>query len=83
MKHKWTRNLSLKLLSLLVAFLIWILIDNIDDPTRSRLFRDVPIQVMAVSRAFFLASWSAGNARGVAAAFFVAIWGSSFSVCHS
>ncbi len=46
MKHKWTRNLSLKLLSLLVAFLIWILIDNIDDPTRSRLFRDVPIQVI-------------------------------------
>ena len=46
MKHKWTRNLSLKLLSLVVAFLIWILIDNIDNPTRSRLFREVPIQVI-------------------------------------
>lgn len=46
MKHKWTRNLSLKLLSLVVAFLIWILIDNIDNPTRSRLFRDVQIQVV-------------------------------------
>lgn len=46
MKHKWTRNLSLKLLSLVVAFLIWILIDNIDNPTRSRVFRDVQIQVI-------------------------------------
>lgn len=46
MKHKLTRNLSLKLLSLIVAFLIWILIDNIDNPTRSKLFRDVPIQVI-------------------------------------
>ena len=46
MKRKWTRNLSLKLLSLVVAFLIWILIDNIDNPTRSRLFRDVQIQVI-------------------------------------
>ncbi len=46
MKHRWTRNLSLKLLSLVVAFLIWILIDNIDNPTRSRLFRDVQIQVV-------------------------------------
>ncbi len=46
MKHKWTRNLSLKLLSLVVAFLIWMLIDNIDNPLRSRLFRDVPIQVI-------------------------------------
>ncbi len=46
MKHKWTRNLSLKLLSLVVAFLIWILIDNINNPTRSKLFRDVKIQVV-------------------------------------
>lgn len=46
MKRKWTRNLSLKLVSLVVAFLIWIVIDNIDNPTRSRLFRDVPIQVV-------------------------------------
>lgn len=46
MKHKWTRNLSLKLVSLVVAFLIWLLIENIDNPTRSRLLRDVPIQVV-------------------------------------
>lgn len=46
MKRKWTRNLSLKLVSLVVAVLIWVLIDNIDNPTRSRLFRDVPIQVI-------------------------------------
>lgn len=46
MKRKWTGNLSLKLLSLVVAFLIWILIENIDNPTRTRLFRDVKIQVI-------------------------------------
>ncbi len=45
MKHKWTGNLSLKLLSLVVAFLIWLLVMNIDNPTKSRLFQ-VGIQLM-------------------------------------
>lgn len=45
MKHKWTGNLSLKLLSLLVAFLIWLLVVNIDNPIKSRLFQ-VEIQLM-------------------------------------
>lgn len=45
MKHKWTSNLSLKLLSLVVAFLIWLLVMNIDNPTKSRLFQ-VGIQLV-------------------------------------
>jgi YbbR domain-containing protein len=45
MKRKLTSNLSLKLLSLVVAFLIWILVVNIDNPIKSRLFQ-VEIQIM-------------------------------------
>lgn len=43
MKHKFTRNIGLKLLSLLVAFLIWLLVANVDDPTRTVLFRNIKI----------------------------------------
>lgn len=46
MKHKLTRNLGLRLLSLVVAFLIWLLVVNIDDPTDSYLFRDIKIQTV-------------------------------------
>lgn len=46
MKHKLTRNLGLKLLSLVVAFLIWLLVVNIDDPIDSNLYRDVKIQTV-------------------------------------
>lgn len=46
MKRRWTGNLSLKLLSLVMAFLIWILIENINNPMGSRLIRDVQIQVI-------------------------------------
>ena len=46
MKHKLTHNLSLKLLSLFVAFIIWLLIVNVDNPTKSVVFRDVKIQVI-------------------------------------
>ncbi|MDO4321250.1 MAG: CdaR family protein [Lachnospiraceae bacterium] len=45
MKHKWTGNLSLKLLSLVVAFLIWLLVVNTDNPVQSKLFQ-VEIQLM-------------------------------------
>ena len=45
MKHKWTGNLSLKLLSLVVAFLIWLLVMNVDNPTKARLFQ-AEIQIM-------------------------------------
>ncbi len=46
MKHKLTRNIGLKLLSLVVAFFIWLLVVNIDDPMDSKLIRDVQIQTV-------------------------------------
>ena len=44
MKYKFTRNMGLKLLSLFVAFGIWLLVVNVNDPMSVRLFRDVKIQ---------------------------------------
>lgn len=46
MKHKLTKNLSLRLLSLLVALLIWLLVENVNNPIKTRLFSDVKIQVI-------------------------------------
>lgn len=46
MKHKLARNIALKLLSLVVAFLIWLLVVNIDDPIKPKLFRDIKIQII-------------------------------------
>ena len=41
MKYKFTRNMGLKLLSLFVAFGIWLLVVNVNDPMSVRLFRDI------------------------------------------
>ncbi|MCD7820467.1 MAG: hypothetical protein LUH07_15680 [Lachnospiraceae bacterium] len=46
MKHKITRNLPLKLLSVGIAFLIWLIVVNIDNPIKTKLFRDVKIQII-------------------------------------
>ncbi len=46
MKHRLTRNLGWKILSLAAGFLIWILVVNVDNPTKSKLFRDVNIQIV-------------------------------------
>lgn len=46
MKRKLTTNFGLKMLSLFLAFLIWLLVANIDNPTDSRLYRGVNIQVI-------------------------------------
>ena len=46
MKRKWTGNLSLKFLSLFVAFLIWLLVTNVNNPTRAQLYRDVKINII-------------------------------------
>lgn len=41
MKERLTRNLGLKILSLLVAFLVWVVILNVDDPVVPKTFRDI------------------------------------------
>lgn len=46
MKRKRTANIGLKLLSLVLAFLIWLLVANIDNPTTSEIFKGVDIQVI-------------------------------------
>lgn len=46
MKRKAVANLGLKFLSLFLAYLIWLLVANIDNPTDSQLFRGIDIQVI-------------------------------------
>ncbi len=43
MKERLTRNISLKILSLLVAFLVWVVILNVDDPVITQTFYDIPV----------------------------------------
>ncbi len=46
MKRKLTNNIILKLLSLVLAIIIWIIIVNIADPVKSRTIPDVPVRVL-------------------------------------
>lgn len=46
MNKKLTRNLFLKIVSIVVAFLFWLVIINITDPTTSRTFFDIPVQIL-------------------------------------
>lgn len=39
-------NLALKLLSIIVGFIIWLVIVNITDPTISRHFNDIPVEIL-------------------------------------
>ena len=43
MKEKLTRNTGLKILSLALAFLIWVVILNVDDPATTSTIKDVPV----------------------------------------
>ncbi len=46
MRRRLTKNLSLKLVSVLIAFLIWLIVANINNPTTTKLFRDIKIQLV-------------------------------------
>ena len=43
MKNELTKNLGLRILSLLIAICVWIVIVSIDDPQVSATFRDIPV----------------------------------------
>ena len=43
MKDKLKKNLGLKILSLLIAVVIWILIVNVDDPVETKKFEDITV----------------------------------------
>lgn len=45
MKKKLLKNLSWKILSLCLAFIVWILIVNIDDPVITKTITDVPVEI--------------------------------------
>ncbi|MGN0354483.1 MAG: YbbR-like domain-containing protein [Muricoprocola sp.] len=45
MKYKLTRNLGLKLLSVLAACLIWLVVTNNNDPEGTQVYKNVPITI--------------------------------------
>ncbi len=46
MKNKLTKNLGLKILSVVAAFLFWLVIINVTDPTTVKTFYGIPVQVL-------------------------------------
>ena len=46
MKKKIMDNLALKLLSIIVAFIIWLVIINITDPTVIKRFNNIPVDIL-------------------------------------
>lgn len=46
MKNRIMNNLALKLLALAVAFIVWLVIINITDPTISRRFNNIPVDIL-------------------------------------
>lgn len=46
MKKKLMSNLFLKIVSVIAAFLFWLVIINVTDPTTSRTFFDIPVEIL-------------------------------------
>ena len=46
MKSKWMNNLGLKVISLVVAFILWLVIINTTDPIITKKFTDIPVQII-------------------------------------
>lgn len=46
MKEKLTKNLGIKLLSIPLAAIIWIVIINIDDPISTKVISNVPVEIL-------------------------------------
>lgn len=54
MREKWTKNLGMKILSLVFAVILWIVIVNIADPVKTTTFYDVPVEKRNESAIFSL-----------------------------
>lgn len=46
MKEKLTRNIGVKILSVILATLLWLVITNFNDPVRYKTFSDVPVTIL-------------------------------------
>lgn len=46
MKKKWTNNLAIKILSLILGAIIWIVIINIEDPVKTETYHDIEVTVL-------------------------------------
>ncbi len=46
MKEKLTRNIGVKILSVILATLLWLVITNLNDPVRYSTFSDVPVTIL-------------------------------------
>lgn len=46
MKRKLTHNIGLKILALIVSTLLWLISVNINDPTQTKTFRNIPVEII-------------------------------------
>ena len=46
MKEKLTRNIGLKILSIILATVLWLVITNVDDPLTHHKFRNIPVEII-------------------------------------
>jgi YbbR domain-containing protein len=46
MKEKLTRNIGLKILSIILAAILWLIITNVDDPITPGHFNNVPVKIL-------------------------------------
>lgn len=46
MRKKLTNNLGLKFISVLIAFVFWMIVVNIDDPITTKKFSNIPVQIL-------------------------------------
>lgn len=48
-KNKWTRNMGLKIISVLFAISLWLVVVNINDPVTSHRFTNIPVTFLNTS----------------------------------
>ena len=46
MKELFTKNLGLKIISILAAFVLWLVVVNVDDPIISKTYTGVPVEIL-------------------------------------